>query len=357
MVRKKSPPAGGQAQTMEELLTKTHNIPHGLKKGQEIEGSITALSPKGIYLDINAKTEAVVLEKDKRILAELLSTLRVGQRVKATVLNPESEEGYAVFSLRRQRKDKGWEELAKALSDKLPLEARVVELGRSGVLLDYAGIRGFLPLSHLVNPIDESFVGKNIPVKALEVDRSSNRLLFSQKVREDVSEKLAQMKVGQVVSGTVSGITNFGIFVSLGNGVEGLVHISEVSWDTPADLEKKFAIGEKVEVLVIDIDRQNQKLSLSLKKLSPDPWVLAASKLSADQEVEGRVCRITSFGVFVELVGEHAGLEALIKRRHVPIGKVFHVDDSLTCTIESIDSEKRRLYIMPVLKEKPIGYR
>lgn len=343
---------------MEELLAKTGYQPHGLKKGQEIEGIITSLTPRGIRVDIGAKTESLVLEKDKRILDDLLSTLKAGDKVRAVVLNPESEEGFAVLSLRRQRKKKAWQEVTKAQEQDEPLEVVVTDLTRGGVLADFGGVRGFIPLSHLVTPLDEKILGQTLKVKVLEVVPQENRLLFSQKTASiktaDLQKELSKIKINQVYTGTISGITNFGLFVRIGEGIEGLAHISEISWGKVEDLEKQFKIGDQVQVLVTGVDLKTQKLNLSLRQLMPDPWMEISKKFTTDQQVQGKVSRTSRVGVFVLLEED---LEGLIPKSKIPIGQILKEQDKVNCVVESVDVQKRRINLTPVLKEKPIGYK
>lgn len=355
---------------MEELLVKTGYQPHGLKKGQEIEGIISSLTPRGIRVDIGAKAESLVLEKDKRILDDLLSTLKVGDKVRAVVLNPESEEGFAVLSLRRQRKKKAWQQVTKAQEQDEPLKVVVTDLTRGGVLADFGGVRGFIPLSHLVAPLDEKILGKTLQVKVLEVAPQENRLLFSQKTVSikpaDLQKEMAKIKINQVYTGTISGITNFGLFVRINpsaslpsaslraGGIEGLVHISEISWGRVEDLEKQFKIGQQVQVLVTGVDLKTQKLNLSLRQLMPDPWMEISKKFTTDQEVQGKVSRTSRVGIFVLL---EEGLEGLIPKSKIPIGQILKEQDKVNCVVESVDVQKRRINLTPVLKEKPIGYK
>lgn len=344
-------------QTMAELLARSHLPLRGLKKGEEVEGRITAISPKGIYLDINGKTEGVVLEKDKRILKSLLQSLRVGDVVRASVLNPESEEGYAVFSLRRQHKVFSWQQLIDAKTQDKPVEVTVVDITRNGALVDFNGLRGFIPSSHLHLQDNTDLVGKKISVKVLEALASDNRLIFSQKAlalsKKELERELSDIKINDKFAGTVTGITKFGIFVNIGGNIEGLVHISEISWEKVSDLERQFKIGDKVQVSVIGVDPEKLRLNLSIKQLAVDPWLEVSRRFAKEQEVQGKVSKITRGGIFVSL----DGIDGFIHKSKIPLGQEFEEQDKVTCVIESIDSSKRRINLVPVFKEKPIGYK
>jgi len=347
---------------MEELLAQTGYEPHGIKKGQQVEGTVTAVSPKEILVDIGAKTEGVVLEKDKKLLNELLSTLTVGTKVNATVISPESEYGHPVLSLRKELLDKNWNALNAKKESGEEIEVVGIELTRGGLLVEAMGLRGFIPLSHLdSNEKPDTLVGAHIKAKVLDIDRKERRLVLSQKAGRGDNKKLgamlAKLEIGKEYEGTVSGITNFGIFVKVtvdGEEVEGLVHISEISWEKVEELDKLFKTGDKVTVLIIGIDKENFKLNLSLKQMTKDPWAAVADRYAKDQTVKGTVNKVSSFGVFV---GLEEGIEGLIHKTKLPMDKEFKVGESIECVVESVDREKRRIALVPLLKAKPVGYR
>lgn len=347
-----------QPQTMAELLSQTGYKTHLLKKGEEVEGVITALSPKGIRIDIGAKAEGVVLEKDKRILDDLRASLKIGDKVRATILNPESEDGFTILSLRRQRKNKAWEKAISARNEDKAVAVLVTDITRSGVLAEFESLRGFIPSSQLLTPADVGIVGKNLKVKVLEAVSQDNRLIFSEKAvsinKKTLEKELSKIKVNQIYDGMVTGVTKFGIFVNIGENLEGLVHISEIAWGRVEDLEKQFKIGDKVQVLVMGVDLQNLKLNLSLRQLMPDPWLEKSSKLLIDQQVKGKISRVLKLGVFVDF---DDGLEGFIHKSKIPIETVLKEGETLICLIESIDAKKRRINLVPVLKEKPVGYK
>lgn len=350
--------------TMEELLAQTGYEPHVLKKGQQVTGVVTSISPKEILLDVNAKTEGIVLEKDRKLLRELLATLHLGDKVNAVVISPESEHGHPVLSLRKELMDKNWDMLLSKKEKGEEIEATGVELTRGGLLVETLGLRGFIPLSHLdiaSGERPEGLVGSSLKVKVLDLDRKERRIVLSQKGTRFDSRKLKaildKLEIGKEYDGTVSGITNFGVFVKLTfekEEIEGLVHISEISWEKVEDISKLFRIGDKVHVLVIGLDKENLKLNLSLKKLTEDPWEKVAALYAKEQQVTGRVSKVSPFGVFVTLSD---GVEGLIHKSKIPLDGEFKVGDKVTCIVESVDPPKRRIALAPLLKEKPVGYR
>lgn len=344
--------------TMEELLAQTGHEVKGIKKGDQVEGVVSAIGPHEILIDIKGKTEGIVLEKDRRLYNELLSQLSVGTKVKAVVISAESDNGHAVLSLRREMMDKNWTILLDKKEKGEEVEVVGVELTRGGLLVETMGLRGFIPLSHLDGKEPpESLVGTKFKARILDLDRKERRIVISQKAgridKASLKALLAKLKIGQEYKGTISGITNFGIFVKIGE-IEGLVHISEISWEKVDEIGKMFTVGDAVTVLVIGVDLDNGKLNLSLKKLTADPWEEVAKMYAKDQTVSGRVSKVSSFGVFVNL---DSGIEGLIHKSKIPSGVEFKQDARIECVVESVDAKKRRIALVPLLKEKPVGYR
>lgn len=351
---------------MEELLAQTGYQPHGIKKGQQVTGTISVITPKEILVDIDAKTEGVVLEKDRRLYHELLATLTVGSKVNAVVISPESEYGHPVLSLRRELMDKNWQILLDKKEKSEEVEVSVAELTRGGLLVETMGLKGFIPLSHVDSASSpESLVGQKLKARVLDLDRKERRIIFSQKGARLDSKKLKalfdKLEIGKEYEGVVSGVTNFGIFVKIvldppagGDEVEGLVHISEISWEKVEEIAKLFKLGDTVHVLVIGIDKDSLKLNLSLKKLTVDPWEEVAKQYAKEQNVTGKISKISSFGLFVSL-GD--GVEGLIHKSKVPPGADYKIGDKVECVVESVDLLKRRIALAPLLKAKPVGYR
>lgn len=366
------------ASTMAQLLAKSLYQPNFLKRGQRITATVSSITPKQILLDIGGKAEAVVLERDRKMLSDLLKTIKVGDSVQASVLDPESDYGYPLVSLRAFMSNKSWEALKKIQAEDGKVQCEISEVTRGGIIVDVLGLAGFIPASHLSDGAEGGNVaaGLRIEAKILELDPSSNRLVLSQKLAsfkaKDLEKILSQIEIGKTYKGVVAGITKFGIFVTLVEGsgidfskspIEGLVHISEVSWEKVSELDKLFSLGDEVEVMVIGVDKKNKKLNLSLKQLMQDPFDAVAKKLSAskDTQVRGVVSRVTKFGVFVTIESGLpegvSGVEGLIHQSKISPGTEFLPGEKISCTIESVDTKKRRIALVPVLKEKPVGYR
>jgi len=345
------------ASSMAELMAKSAPSIKSFKKGEQVKGKITKLTSSEILVDIGAKTEAVVLEKDKAILNTLLNSLKEGDTVNVNILNPESDQGNPVVSLRRFIDERLWNDLEKLKNDEVVQEVTVTDVTKGGFLVTSAdGLAGFLPNSQTVlNDAPSTFVGKKIKVVILEINRSLHKIIFSQKAAmgdEDFSKVVAGIKVGETVDTVVSNATTFGIFVSVKNA-EGFIHLSELSWDRVESAENFFKAGDSVQAKVIGIDKEGKRVNLSVKRLTKDPFEEISSRFKVDSKVKGVVASLSSIGIAVDL----GGVEGLIKKDKVPPSTKYSVGDEIEATVAEIDVKRHRIILVPVLKEKPIGYR
>ena len=342
---------------MAELMAKTKSNIRSFKKGEIITGTITKLTSGEILVDIGAKTEAVVLEKDKGILHTLLSSLKVGDKVNVSILNPESDQGNPVVSLRRFIDERLWGDLEKLKNDGTILDITVNDLTKGGFLVTTSdGLSGFLPNSQaILNDTPASFLGKTIKAVVLELNRSLHKIIFSQKGamnETDFSSVVSDIKVGEIVDTIVSNTTSFGIFVSVKNA-EGFIHLSELSWDRIESAENLYKTGEKVKAQVIGVDKEARRVNLSVKRLTKDPFEELSTEFLPDKKVQGTIKQISSLGIILDL-GE---AEGLIKKDKIPPSSTYAVGDSLEATVSEVDIKRHRIILVPVLKEKPIGYR
>lgn len=357
------------ATSMAELMAKKQPSIKLFKKGETVEGTITKLTSSEILVDIGAKTEAVVLEKDKTILRSLLESLKVGNKVSVYVLNSESDQGNPVVSLRRFIDEKLWVSLDQLKNDAVLLKVLVTNLTKGGFLVTTDdGLSGFLPNSQtILNDNPQSFVGKKIEVLVLELNRALHKIIFSQKAAmgdADFSKATSQVRVGEIVDTVVSSTTPFGIFVSVkgmeglrpgeASGLEGFIHLSELSWDKIETAENYFKVGEKIQAQVLGVDKDAKRVNLSIKRMTKDPFEELSSKFTPDKKVRGTVKQIGSIGIILDL-GE--GIEGLIKKDKIPPSSSYSVGDEVEATISEIDIKRHRIILSPVLKEKPIGYR
>lgn len=358
-----------QATSMAELLKTVKATVVSPQKGEIIKGKITKLTSAEVLVDINAKSEAVVLEKDKRILRNILTLLKVGDEVSVSVLNPESDFGNPVVSLRRYIDDLLWKKLSEKQKSQDPVVVVIREVIKGGFIVDAdLGLSGFLPnsqASYAGEGQSESaaseFVGKKVDAYILELNRDARKIIFSQKPvlnAEDFNKAIKNLKTDQKIEVVVSNITSFGIFVSIkvvdDKTIDGLIHISEISWEKTADPSQTAAVGDKIEAVIIGFDREAKRVDLSIKRLTTDPFGEASKGFAVDQKISGKVLRMTSSGVVIELEN---GIEGLIRREKIPPTVTYKEGDAVTATVSQIDTKRRKIILVPVLLRKTIGYR
>lgn len=360
---------------MAALLASSQAKIPALKRGQEVVGKVVLASPSEILVDIGAKSEGVISGRELSAARDLVDKIGIGDSLEATILYPENDAGQVVLSLRKLSGEKRWQELEDKKETGDEIEVVAQEANRGGIICDFLGLRGFLPASQLSRPPSklESLIGKSLSVAVIEVDRATNRLIFSQKRpgKKDLSDLLkllAKVKIGEKYQGVVTAILPFGIFVEIdlkeakgqASKLEGLVHISEISWEKVDDVSKLFKVGDKLDVLVIAKDSTTSRLNLSIKQLTPDPFVKASEKYTKEMRVVGIVSRVTPFGVFVELQSQKAEdvkVEGLIHISKIPPNVVYSEGQKLECEIESVDVAARRIALVPIVTEKPVLYR
>lgn len=349
---------------MAQLLAKSRSLTT-VRKRDVMSGTITKLTPSEILVDVNAKTEAVVLEKDRTLLKTMLATLRVGDAVSVTVLNPEAETGNPVVSLRRFIDDALWEKLEAAQQNQEPLQVTIKEATRAGYLAESKlGIFGFLPYSQIspaslfAQQAGMDPIGATLEVLVLEFNRRLRRIIFSQKKmsEEEFGKAVANLSVGQKMSATVANVSPFGVSVVLqqGSPIDGFVHISEASWEGVPNLDA-FSPGQTIECVVTLIDRQAKRVNLSIKRLTEDPFKEVAKKLTLEEKVLVRVVRTTSTAVYVVL--PDGKTEGMIRKEKIPPNVSFVQGNEVEAIVSEIDEKRRRILLVPVLKAKPIGYR
>lgn len=360
---------------MEELLSGSGYSFKGFKRGETVKGKVVEVTGRTVYVDVGGKAEAIVSEKEYQLAKDYFRALKPGDEVTGIVLVSENEAGQVVLSLKRAAIDKRWKELEQALTDDLIITVKPKGVTKGGLLVDADGIFGFIPSSQFGKELEgntPSLVGKPLRAKVIELDRLANRLVLSEKAvseAEEIEKKkkaLEMVKVGGEYDGAVVGMVPFGVFVQLvipnkskkagadEISLEGLVHISEISWEKVDDVTRILKEGVKVRVQVIGIDEENGKLALSIKRLSSDPWLIVAQKYSVDSKHKGVVTKLVPYGVLVRL---EKGIEGLIHASKMPVGMSFKDGDEVEVFVESVDLDKRRLSLGVVLTEKPVGYK
>jgi len=340
--------------TMDDLLQEESQQQLGV--GEVVEGKVLSVRKHEVWVDLGSRGIGLVPRRE----IGLGKTLDEGDPVTASIVDPEMDEGYALLSLRKAAKDRGWDEIKRLFDAGETVEITAYDANRGGLLIELEGIRGFLPVSQLsaehyprVSGADKdeilqrlnSLINKPINARILDADRKQNKLIFSEKeaVRENMQQRFQQLKIGDIVKGVITGVVDFGAFVNV-DGIEGLIHISEISWErvsNPADYVK---VGQTVEAKIIAIDKY--RLSLSLKQLQEDPWAKEVEKFNKGSEVEGTVTRITPFGAFIQI---SPAVEALVHITELGEGegvdpeKLFKVDEKKTFTILDIDKDNRKI--------------
>ena len=340
--------------TMDELLA--GNSVKQLEAGDVVEGTISSVKKHEVWVDLGANGVGVVLRRE----IGHGQALEVGQSITVSVIDAEMDEGYALLSMKRAAKDRGWDELQRLFDEQEIVEVTAYDANRGGLLVELEGIRGFLPVSQLaaghyprVSGADKdeilqklnALVDQPLRVRILDVSRKDNKLIFSEKeaVKDDMQARFAKLKVGDVVEGVVTGVIDFGAFVNV-DGIEGLIHISEISWERVEDPRKYVKVGETVEAKIIAIDKD--RLSLSLKQMSEDPWLKQVKAFKKGDVVEGKITRITPFGAFVQL---SPAVEALVHVSemgdddNVDPEKVFQLNEKKQFKVLDIDTEARKI--------------
>jgi small subunit ribosomal protein S1 len=340
--------------TMDELLASIDLAE--LKTGDVIEGTITSVRKHEVWIDLGAHGVGVVMRRE----IGHGQKLEEGEKVTTSVVDPEMDEGFALLSMKRAVKDKGWDELKKIFDDQDTIEITAYDANRGGLLVELEGIRGFLPVSQLaaghyprVSGADKdeilqklaALVDKPIRARILDISRKDNKLIFSEKeaIKQDMQASFAKLKVGDVVEGIVTGVIDFGAFVNV-DGIEGLIHISEISWERVENPRDYVKVGDTVKAKIIAIDKD--RLSLSLKQMSEDPWLQQAKAFKVGDMVEGKVTRITPFGAFVQL---GPSVEALVHVSEMSDDesadpeKIFELNQKKKFKIIDVDTENRKI--------------
>ena len=357
-----------EPQTMEELLSQYGNKAHGYRVGEKIRGRVIGRDSKKLILDIGGKSEGVVAEKAYNEALGYIKTLEMGDEVEATVIVPETFDGFTILSLRSTAEGAAWEKLMQAEKSGEPVMVVGRGVTHSGIMVDIGGMSGFIPNSQLgkeVSKNTQNLIGKHFKVAVIDIDRNTNKIVLSEKAVTEAGDILIAEKAfenveeGKTYEGEVTTIYDFGAFVRIdvesdGETVslEGLVHISELSWDKVGETKDVVRVGDKIEVVVIG--KKDNKLAFSLKQTEKDPWQKAAEKYEKDTRVKGKVLRISDYGVFVQL---ESGIEGLIHMTKIPPGKKIKEGEDVNVYVEEIDSESRKISLGLVLTEKPVGYK
>ena len=340
--------------TMEDLLKEDQNSIRALAHGDIVDGTVVRVDPDEVLVDIGAKSEGIISNRELAARGEQPVSLNSGDHIKVYVIQPEDEHGNVVLSLRKARAEGIWQAVAEKESEGEIMDAEVREQNKGGLIVNIMGLRGFLPSSQVARQFSGNLmelVGTKIPVKILEVNRKRNRLIVSQRAAQDEDrarqreELFEKLHVGDEVTGKVSGLTSYGAFVNLG-GADGLIHISELSWDRITSVSDVLNVGDEVRVRVIKLDPELSRISLSLRQMSEDPWDTIEQRFPPGKAVVGEVTKTKKYGAFLQIADGVEGLLHIseLSWDHVERTEdVLKVGDNVEVMVLNADKVRRRI--------------
>ncbi len=359
------PVEGASNNTNMETLLNQEGVALDFPQAGEIRaGVIASISPTQILVSVGAKSEGVITGRELESIEEATrAAMKVGDEIHVFVLSAEDSSGNIMLSFTRAQEQKGWAEVEKMLEESSSFDGKIEGFNKGGLIVPIHGLRGFVPASQLGisrrmaitgDTPDARYapmIGKEITVRVIEVDRKRRRLILSERAassetRQSIKERVIEsLEQGQEYTGKVTSLADFGAFVNI-NGADGLVHLSEISWEHIQHPSEVLEVGQEVKVKVINIDREKKRIGLSIRALQEDPWRKKVEKFKVGQLVEGVVTRLTKFGAFARLEGDLEGLihvsEISETRIEHPKEKL-HEGDVLTLRIIRIDPEQRRI--------------
>lgn len=347
---------------MEQFLRDPAHDYRNLKYGDTVDGTIMRIDRDEILVDIGAKAEGIVPSREMQSLAsEDRAALQIGDVLLVFVVQSEDKEGRAILSVDKARQEKSWRVLQQAYQNNEVITARVVNYNKGGLLVNLDGVRGFVPASQ-VSGISRGpdtqkqsdmarMVNSELSLKVIEINRNRNRLILSERQAVQESrelkkdELLAQLHEGDVRTGTVSSVCDFGAFVDIG-GADGLVHLSEISWSRVKHPSEVLKVGDKVQVAILSIDNDRKRIALSIKRTQSEPWTRAGERYQLGQIVEGTITQLASFGAFARI---EDGIEGLIHISEMGDERIQHPKevvsegDVVQARIIRIDPARKRM--------------
>ncbi|MCP4050014.1 MAG: S1 RNA-binding domain-containing protein [bacterium] len=327
------------------------------REGDIIKGTVRAVEKFGIYVDFGYKSDGLVSSTEfyNENESNSMEKIKTGDDISVYILKLESKEGYTILSAKRAEYELAWNSLDSAQKSRNTIEVFVTSKVQGGLVASYKGIKGFIPASQVVKEGDEvleTFVNSRLDVNVIQVDRKRRKVIFSAKTKKTKSKKEAISKimetieVGQVISGKVTCIKDFGAFIDIG-GIEGLAHISELSWSRVNHPSELLKTGQTINVFILGIDKEHIHISLGMKQLEPDPWVQVADKYSVSQVITGTISRIVPFGAFIKIDDK---IEGLIHISELSYNRVDKVSD-----VVSIGLKVQAKIIKLIPEEQKIG--
>ena len=348
-------------QGMQELLDGKHGY-RSPRRGEVLDGVVVRLDREGILVDIGSKSEGIIPSHELQNLTGEDAQVKVGDEVLVYVVQAEDQEGRVVLSLDRAKSERGWRTLQRYYEYGEIFEAQVVGYNKGGLIVNVAGVRGFVPASQVVELRGEAgegvaesrlaqMIGRTLRLKVIEINRRRNRLILSERVAiqewraQQRDRLLKELQPGQIRRGRVSSLTDFGAFVDLG-GADGLIHLSELSWERVKHPSDVLKVGDEVDVFVMSVDPESKKIALSLRRARPEPWSLIADKYRIGQLVTATITKLTSFGAFARV---EPGVEGLIHISELDDRRIAHPKEAvregntLTLMVVRFEPERHRL--------------
>jgi len=349
-----------------EALLAASTTPINIKRGDVVDGVIVRIDQDEILVDIGLKSEGVLSTRELPASGDWsFENLHLNDKVLVYVIQPETPDGHALLSLKRANAERQWRVAEEQYKNNELLKARVIDYNKGGLIVDVAGIRGFVPISQILNLKREevaqggdnqetaaklqSMKDKELQLKIIEINRARNRLILSERLavqewrQRRREELLDELKPGEVRRGIVSNLANFGAFVDLG-GADGLVHISQLAWSRVNHPSEVLKVGQEVEVQVLSVDKDKKKIALSIKRAEVDPWTTVEQRYTPGQVVTGTITKIAPFGAFARI---EDGIEGLIHLSELTPGMDpkanLHENQQLQLRILRIDADRRRL--------------
>ncbi|HZS78754.1 MAG TPA: S1 RNA-binding domain-containing protein [Ktedonobacteraceae bacterium] len=349
-----------------EALLAASTTPINIKRGDVVDGVIVRIDQDEILVDIGLKSEGVLSTKELPASGDWsFENLHLNDKVLVYVMQPETPDGHALLSLKRANTERQWRVAEEQYKNNELIKARVIDYNKGGLIVDVAGIRGFVPISQILNLKREevaqggdnqetaaklaSMKDKELTLKIIEINRARNRLILSERLAAQEwrqrrrEELLDELKPGEVRKGIVSNLANFGAFIDLG-GADGLVHISQLAWSRVNHPSEVLKVGQEVEVQVLSVDKEKKKIALSIKRAEVDPWTTVEQRYHPGQVVTGTITKIAPFGAFARI---EDGIEGLIHLSELTPGMdpkaSLHENQQLPLRILRIDAERRRL--------------
>ncbi len=354
---------GGSSQVSKEEQTASYDSTlNKVSEHQVVDGTVISLDKKEVIVNIGYKSDGVIAASEFRYNPDL----KVGDVVEVYVENQEDKKGQLILSHKKARLSKSWDRVNAALDNKEIVQGYIKCRTKGGMIVDVFGIEAFLPGSQIdVHPIRDYdvFVGKTMEFKIVKINQEfrnvvvSHKALIEQELEAQRKEIISKLEKGQVLEGTVKNITNYGVFVDLG-GVDGLIHITDLSWGRVSDPHEVVALDDKINVVIIDFDEEKKRIALGLKQLTPHPWDALDTNLQVGDRIKGKVVVIADYGAFVEVA---PGVEGLIHvsemswSQHLRSAQEFlHVGDEVEAVILTLDRDERKMSLgIKQLKDDP----